>query len=44
VLILACPYLSFSCCYNKKDKARDGGNENGNTITVLKAQNKEVTI
>jgi hypothetical protein len=29
--------------YNKKDnKARDGGNgnENGNTVTVLKAQNK----
>jgi hypothetical protein len=29
--------------YNKKDnKARDGGNgnENGNTVTILKAQNK----
>ena len=27
---------------DKKDKARDGGNgnENGNTVTVLKAQNK----
>jgi hypothetical protein len=25
---------------NKKDKARDGGNENGNTVTILKAQNK----
>jgi hypothetical protein len=24
---------------NKKDKARDGGNENGNTVTILKAQN-----
>jgi hypothetical protein len=24
----------------KKDKARDGGNENGNTVTILKAQNK----
>ena len=25
---------------DKKDKARDGGNENGNTVTILKAQNK----
>jgi hypothetical protein len=25
---------------DKKDKARDGGNENGNTITVLIAKNK----
>jgi hypothetical protein len=25
---------------DKKDKTRDGGNENGNTVTILKAQNK----
>jgi hypothetical protein len=28
---------------DKKDKARDGGNENGNTVTVLKADNKGST-
>jgi hypothetical protein len=28
---------------DKKDKARDGGNENGNTVTILKADNKGST-
>ena len=42
-LTFAATAHSASAAYgkdDKKDKARDGGNENGNTVTILKAQNK----
>jgi hypothetical protein len=42
-LTFAATTHSASAAYgkdDKKDKARDGGNENGNTVTILKAQNK----